>query len=299
MIARLAGALLALAAVPVAAPAAEADSARVRGVLAAEDTLRVPADFEMSPLAIRAARLGIGEIVERCIAREREMSARVESWEGTVVTRATFTVGDPASPDARRMVRETVVREFHRKPDAVRTVVLKDDAYRLEQGERKPWDLEDGEEAVRIDVSDLNALPFYLDDRDAYDFRILERRILEDRVLYRVHLTPRSDFEIAPSGTIWVDTSTFSIVHEEFEFDDRVPLPLILSRVGPFVRERELVDGFWRWKRLRIHVELHGGRFRWLDGDVPDVADFTVEFRDQRVNRPWSEAPDPARGAAP
>lgn len=281
--------------VPLRARAEGPPPDRPQGVFAVEDTLEVPPDFVMDPLRIRAERLSIGEIVERCIAREREMQERIRTLEYTAIGRVTFTVGGPDAADSRRMIRETVERVFLRKPDETRTVRLKDEAYRIERGERTPWDLEADDEPVVLDVGDLNELPFYLDEREAYDFRILEREVAGGRVLYRVSLVPRSDFEIAPRGRIWVDTSTYSIVHEEFDFGDRVPLPLFVKRLGPVLRERERIGDVWVWKRLVVHVELHGGRFRWLEKDMPDAADLVFLFHDVRVNEPWSE---PAEGAA-
>ena len=34
------------------------------------------------------------------------------------------------------------------------------------------------------------------------------------------------------------DTSTFSILREEFDFGDRVPLPMLVRSIGPYVRGR-------------------------------------------------------------
>lgn len=254
-----------------------------RGVFAVEDTLDVPAQFRMSPIEVRADRLRIGDIVARCMAREREMQERIRSHEFTMVSRTVFTVRGRDGKPARQQVVEQVERRFLRAPDEDRTAILRREQYRLEDGERKPWE-EDDDVSVEVDAGDLNDLPFYLEDRDAYDFRILSREIVGDRVIYEVRLTPRSDFEIAPGGTIWVDTSTFSILREEFDFGDRVPLPLFLAHIGPFVRERERVGDVWVWKRMLIRVELRAGWLRRLDADFPDTAEFVVTFSDHRVN---------------
>ena len=59
--------------------------------------------------------------------------------------------------------------------------------------------------------------------------------IVGKRVIYEVRLEPKSDFEIAPSGRIWIDTSEYQILREEFDFGERVPLPMFVKRIGPFV----------------------------------------------------------------
>ncbi|MGQ0721187.1 MAG: hypothetical protein ACT4PE_06395 [Candidatus Eiseniibacteriota bacterium] len=293
-LAGLLGIALTLWAAPLVATAAPApqDSLRPapspRWIFALEDTLRIETDFTTPMVEIVAERLRIGEIVDRCIRREEELAGRIESHEYTMLSQAVFTVGEPGPAAERAMVVEQADRHFFRKPNERRTIPLKRDSWRIEGGERKPWDADDEDTTVQVTYDDLADLPFYLGDRGNYDFEILSRRIVGDRVFYEVRLTPKSDFEIAPSGRIWVDTSTFSIVREEFDFGDRVPLPMFIKRVGPYVRERERIGDLWVWKRVLIRVELRGGLFRWMNRDVPDVAEFVVLFQDHRLNQEWS-----------
>lgn len=260
-----------------------------RWIFAAEDTVRIPGFYEMSEIDVRAERLKIGEIVQRCIEREEELRERIETHEYTLVAKTVLSIGGTGEDAERQMIIEQADRHYFRKPDEERTVPLKLEKYRLEHGERKEWELEDDENpAVQISYRDLNELPFYLADQREYDFEILSREIVGDRVIYEVRLAPKSDFAIAPSGRIWVDTSTFSILREEFDFGDRAPLPMFIERVGPFIRERERVGDLWVWKRMLIRVKLRAKYFRWLDRDIPDVVEFLLLFRDHRVNEGWS-----------
>lgn len=260
-----------------------------RWIFAKEDTARIPAFFEMSEIEIRADRLKIGDIVQRCIEREEEIRERIESHEYTLLTKVVLSIGGSGENAKRRMIVEQADRKFFRRPHEERTIPLKVEKYRIENGERKEWDVEkDDDPSVDITYDDLDDLPFYLEERDDYDFEIRSREIVGDRVIYEVTLTPKSDFEIAPSGRIWVDTSTFSILREEFNFGDRVPLPLLIKSIGPYIRERERIGDVWVWKRMLIRVELRGGLLRWVDRDIPDVAEWQVLFRDHRVNEGWS-----------
>jgi hypothetical protein len=282
-----AGALWLLAAAPAPQDSLPAEPSP-RWIFALEDTLRIETDFTTPMVEVQAERLRIGEIVERCIRREEELAGRIESHEYTMMSKAVFTVGEPGPRAKRSMVIEQADRRFFRKPNEHRTIPLRLETWKIEDGERRPWDLEGEDPSVQVSYDDLAQLPFYLGDRGSYDFRILSRRIVGDRVFYEVQLTPKSDFEIAPSGRIWVDTSTFSIVREEFDFDDRVPLPMFIKRVGPYVRERERIGDLWVWKRILIRVELRGKLLRWMNRDVPDVAEFVVVFQDHRLNQEWS-----------
>lgn len=290
VLAAAAGAVLAAAAGAEPAPADSAlESLRGhRWIFAAEDTARIPAFFEMSEIRIRADRLRIGDIVRQCIEREEELRARIETHEYTMLSTAVFSYDGDGEEADRQRVMERADRVFFRKPGEERAVPLRRSTYELVRGERREWapDPDDGP-AVQVGYDDLTNLPFYLEDKDDYDFRILSREIVGDRVIYEVRLTPRSDFEIAPEGTIWIDTSTFSILREEFDFGDRVPLPMVIRRIGPYVRERERVGDLWVWKRIVIRVELRGV-LQWIDRDVPDAAEWVVLFGDHRVNQGWS-----------
>lgn len=255
-------------------------------IFAVEDTADLPASFEMFKIEVRADRVGIGEIVQRCIEGEGELSARIRTLEYTALVKSVLYVGG-RDREARRLVTEQVDRKFFRRPDHEKTIPLKFRQYELVDGKEEKWDPDDSD-PVRIGYEVFDELPFYLQDSEQYDFRILSREIVGDRVIYEVRLTPKSDFEIAPSGRIWIDTSGYQILREEFDFGDRAPLPMFIKSLGPFVRERERVGDLWVWKRFLIRVDLRMGYLRFLDNDIPDRVEFAVTFQDYRVNEGWS-----------
>lgn len=274
------------------APDGAPDLTPPRWIFAVEDTSDLPAFFRMSTVKTNANRLGIGEIVDRCIAREEELRSRIESHEFTALVNSVMYVGGRDANAKRRLVTEQVDRTFFRKGAEEKTIPLRFEQYELSGGERKEWNPGEDDGAVKITYGDFQQLPFYLEDRGDYDFEILSREIVGDRVIYEVRLTPKSDFEIAPTGRIWIDTTDFQILREEFDFEDRVPMPVFIRRVGPFVRERERIGDVWVWKRFLIRVDLRMGYLRFLDGDLPDRVEFAVNFRDHRVNEGWSIDPD-------
>jgi hypothetical protein len=251
-------------------------------IFAAEDTLAIPAFFQMSTVEITADRLSIEEIVDRCIAREEELRERIVSHEYQQFVKTVQHVGGFGDTAERRFVLEQVDLVRFRKEDGAKTIPLKTKRYKIEDGERREWDGDD--DSVKLSYQDLNELPFYLADRGDYSFDILSREIVGDRVIYEVRLEPKSDFEIAPEGTIWVDTSNFQILREEFDFGDRVPMPLFIKSIGPFVRERERVGDLGVWKRFLARVDIRRGVLKWMDKNVPDTVEFVVVFREQVVN---------------
>ena len=251
-------------------------------IFAVEDTLQIPAFFQMSTIEIRADRLGIREIVDRCIAREEELRERIESHEYQQFVKTVLNVGGSGDDADRQLVIEQA--DLVRFADGDSEVIpVRLEKYRLANGAREEWATED-DPAIKISYRDLNGLPFYLEDRGNYGFEIRSRELVGDRVIYEVDLEPRSDFEIAPSGTIWIDTTNFQILREEFDFGHRVPIPLFVRSIGPVVRERERVGDLWVWKRILARVEMRGGVFKWLERDFPDTVEFTIVFRNHVVN---------------
>ncbi|MBD3161781.1 MAG: hypothetical protein GF346_05895 [Candidatus Eisenbacteria bacterium] len=276
----LAGILLAV--VPAAA-APQASPPRL--LLAEEDTLDLTGIWEIDPLEVRADRLRIGDIVQRCIEQEEALREKIEAHRYTQSLKTVLHVGGYGEEADRLLVFEEVDRVTTDR-EGVRSVALHRDRYVLEDGERRPPDEEEEDENSSVGVSfgDINELPFYLEDESAYDFEIRSRRIAGNHVIYEVRFVPKSDFEIAPQGTIWIDTADFRILREEFDFGDRVPMPLLIRSLGPVIRERERIGDLWVWKRILVRVDLRIGWMRFVEKDIPDTVEFIADFTDHDLN---------------
>jgi hypothetical protein len=258
-----------------------------RLTLAVEDTLDLTDEAIVDPYEIRANRLRIAEIVRRCIEREEEMQELIETHVYTQFVKTVFHVGGYGVEAERLLIMEEADRVRLRRPDISEVVPVKHDRYMIENGERKEWEEEDEDVVMAVRYDDFDRLPFYLEDREDYNFQILDRTIAGDRVVYKVRLEPRSDFEIAPCGTIWVDTSNFQILREEFDFEDRIPMPMMIKSIGPVVREREHVGDFWVWKRLMLRADLRMGWLRVVSNKIPDTVEFVLLFTDHEINQGW------------
>lgn len=297
-------AIVIIAGIPVGDPClAQSDRPREQPasplLLAVEDTLDLTERYKIDPLLVSANRLTIGEIVRRCIEREEALKKQIETHTFTQYVKAVMHVGGYGDDADKLLITEDVGRSTFIRDGESKSVTLKSERYILEDGERKPW--EEAEEeggTIRIQYRDLEDLPFYLEDEDQYDFEILSREIAGDRVVYEVSLAPKSDFEIAPGGKIWVDTSNFQILREEFQFGDRVPLPMIVKSIGPLIRERERIGDLWVWKRILARVDLRIGWLRFMEEKIPDTVEFVVLFSDHRVNEdlPGDSEPSDDRG---
>ena len=103
---------------------------------------------------------------------------------------------------------------------------------------------------------ELTRLPFFFEQLDDFDFEILERTILDDRVLYKIGFTPRSDFKPLPDGWFLVDTGDYQIVRAEFALTENVPFPIFLKTVDKIVMQRRKIEGRWVGERYNAVITL-------------------------------------------
>jgi len=264
---------LALAAAAVAGPAtAPASPARATGpTLAAEDTMRT----EVAPVLVSAPRVTLDEILGRVARGERRRDSLMTD-QSVLLTARLVRNADRRRP--AELLTETVLRVYKKKPDLVRTQVLRDYKARAEKKDRAGVGVK-----VRarggMDEEIVN-FAFRPEARRQYQYRILGRDLVGDHLIYRIAFQPRSLLDPSePRGVVWIDTNDFVIVHQELIFD-RSPAAPFIKDVKRVVIERENVNGFWVLKRVLLRAET--------TIPLPQVGrsfDFSLRFDDYAINR--------------
>jgi hypothetical protein len=132
--------------------------------------------------------------------------------------------------------------------------------------------------------ADFTELPFFLEEQAEFDFELLGRTIEVDHVIFEIGFAPKSDFKPLPSGTIFIDTNDYRIIHEEFHFAQN-PFPLLLKGLNHMSRHWErLPTGEWVFTHVLADVELRGGYF----GMIPDRVQFSLERSDFVFDEPYN-----------
>jgi hypothetical protein len=214
--------------------------------LAIEDTMRT----EVPPVLVTAPRVTLDEILARVARGERRRDSLMTD-QSVLVTVRLVRNADRKRP--AQLVSETVMRILKKKPDRVRTQVLRD--YRAEE-EKK------GRGQVRIRLNaragmdeEIVNFAFRPEARRLYRYRILGRDLTGDHLIYRIAFEPRSLLDpTTPGGLVWIDTNDFVIVRQELTFTHS-PAPPILKDVNRIVIERQNVDGHWVLKRMLLRAE--------------------------------------------
>lgn len=242
--------------------------------LAREDTSDIPKQYLYGRWVETRAQLPtLKEIIEWCIDGERNRARNVEDLSFVRRVRTGLYWGDPADTSARRVLIEEVAQIYVKPPDRFREVTL---------GERT-WNSKEKKETIksRVRVRDsaerLSDLPFFFRVLDDYRFEILERRILPDRVIYKIGFTRRSDFASLPEGWFLVDTRQYQILHAEMAWKKNVPFPLFLKSVDRLILSRKRYGDTWlshrtiATLRLRSLPLLSTPKFAEVDVQREDV----------------------------
>ncbi len=238
--------------------------------LATEDTLYT----EVPPVLVSAPRVTLDEILGRVARGERRRDSLMTDQSYLVTVRV---VRNADRKRPTELLVENVSRVYKKKPDLVRTQVLRDyKAHARKKGARVEVSLR---ERAGMDEEIVN-FAFRPEARRQFRYHILGRDLVGDHLIYRVAFEPRSLLDSSkPRGVVWIDTNDFVIVRQELIFD-RSPLAPFIKGVHRFVIERQNVDGSWVLKRLLLRAEAAI--------PLPELGknfDFSIRFDDYAINR--------------
>ena len=295
------------------------DPAHSGPTLAVEDTLRLVSEPYPEVLAT-APRQTLDEILRHVAEGEAHRDSLIQDQAFTFLIRVAGQ--DPKSGPGGKseLYYESASRIYQKRPDKKRTVLLREwsrdkahseqergrdfsdsgqsgntDRGRLDaKGEGKPHG--DGKDkGVHVSVSfdaDMSerfiAFAFNPGMRDRFRFRIEDRKIMGDQVVYVLAFTPRSSVDPLPSGRVWINTNDFVILREEFWYRDRSPLPWFIDSIESCVIERSRIDQrYWVFERILARVTLTNP-FLWmakLSGEkLSKQMDFVMARTDWIIN---------------
>ena len=238
--------------------------------LAVEDTLYT----EVPEVLVRAPRVTLEEILGRVARGEarRESLLTDQSFQVTIRMMRDVTRGTPP-----RLVEETVWRIYRKRPDKVRSLLLRrTEPPRKKHGARSEVNVDFspgmGEEVVNF--------AFAPEARGEYRYHLIGRDLVGGHVIYRLAFEPRSLLSaLNPSGVVWIDTNDLVIVREEVFFRQS-PVPLVLKRLHRMVIERTRAGESWVLARVLLRAEL--------TAPLPTIGssfDMTMRYDDYVLNR--------------
>ena len=234
---------------PAAAPA---DST----ALASDDPWLDAADAVADTVTVTAPRLKVSELVRLIGERMRRDERRLGAYAVTAISRTEIFHDDRTDTLGHRTViseasRLSVDRDGERRTARLRRAEREYKDGKLHKDELdtdigREW----SEEARELAMD----MPFLLTSGDRYDYEILERRLIGDRLVFAIGFEPRSKFSPGIAGTVWIDYGDLVIRRMEGRLAGPSPSPLVLADVPRFTwKQRQEGD---RWVSDEFEAEI-------------------------------------------
>ena len=99
-------------------------------------------------------------------------------------------------------------------------------------------------------------MPFLLTTGGRYRYRILERTLIGEHLVFKIGFEPKDDFRPGVAGVVWIDYDDFVIRRMEGRLAGASPAPLFLADVPRFTWRQKQVDGFWVTDELEAEIVL-------------------------------------------
>jgi hypothetical protein len=244
------------------------------------------------PVHVSGRLMTLAEIIERCTEGERTKLAGHRDMTYTATTRAVLLW------KSKKQVHDSVNLVYEDESDTRHVVELAkkethyhlhpDGAWANDDDDPDAEKDKDGEISVNVseeETGGLAALPFFLQEQSEYEFALLERRLEKDHVIFKISFDPRSPFKPLPSGTVYVDTKEFRIIHEEFTFRTN-PFPLLLKDIRRVSRHwKQLPTGEWVPERILAEIRLRGS---WMKA-IPEKVEVSVLMSDYVFDAGYDE----------
>ena len=256
-----------------------------RPTLAVEDTIPPLVAEPYPEVLVNAPRATLEEILRRVAAGEAHRDSLMQDAAFTALFRV---VGHEGKGEKEHswIAWDAAARVYRKRPDLVRVILLKNQAY---DDKGKPKKESDVDVEFDADLSErFIAFAFDPAVSERFRFDIEERSVVGEHVVYRIAFAPRSALDLLPKGQVWIDTNDFVILREEFWYRDRSPAPLFVEKIDSCVLERTLVDDrYWVLSRLLVRLTLSDpvhflGK---VSGDkIPKVCDLAFQQSDWIIN---------------
>jgi hypothetical protein len=282
-------------------------SSKAPPTLAVEDTLRARVAEPLPEIVVTAPRQTLDEILGRVAEGEALRDSMIDDQAYTLYMRLVGRDSKKKTVEESEPYLEAVMRIYQKRPGKQRVVMLKqwsrydekEEKGRtsveihggISEGPKKDEEPRHNGVTVSLD-NDMSeqfvAFAFDPKTRSRFHFRIEDRKIIGEEVIYVIAFTPKSPLDLLPTGRVWVNTNDFVILREEFSYADRSPVPLFLESVDSCILERTRLDGrYWVLSRVLARVTLTDP-VRWMGKasgtKLPKVADFAIRWDEWIVN---------------
>ncbi len=236
---------------------------------------------------VEADHITVREIVQRAARGERGKLAGHNSITYTATVRSIVRW------DKKKEISDEIYRAYDDAAGNARFVAInnKTEYFKLVDGEwqsdpdKKDEDKNDLVKVENGNESVFTDLPLFLEEDHEFDFKLLERSLEGEHVIFKIGFTPKSEFKPIPAGEVYIQTPSYRIIHESYWFD-RNPAPLFLKGFRRIARHwQRLESGEWVATKIMGELELRSDPFGWM----PKSISFGLLQTDFAFDVPYNE----------
>ncbi len=207
-------------------------------------------------------------IMAEVIRRKAEWRPRVQSWRSEAHTRMTV------KKDEEIVAVAEVVSEVHwqREGGYREVVVSQRHTDNMDDPDMDFGTLSAAEEFVDLYDDDIDFIennlmgPTHPDALDVYDFDLIGRRLVDDRVVFDIDVRPKHKPEAAFVGRVSIVDVDFALIEAELTpsksiISAALPLPLFEDFAWSFAQQWRQFDGLWLAVDYRFEGRVRIGTF--------------------------------------
>ncbi len=236
----------------------------------------------IEPIIVEGKEFTVRELVQRAMKGERTKFAGHSDATYRITTHVAIVWPE------KKQVETEIYQIYGDSTGYMRRVLIASQTEKFKK-ENDAWvfdknDDPDADYRVRdYDTSRFTSIPVYLENDEEFDFKLMDRVLEADRVIFHVSFRPKSEFSEMPVGEIWIDSDGFRVIHEIYDFNTN-PMPMLIKGVRRVsLQWTRLPSGEWVPKRLAGELEIR--RVIWL---APNSVSFSQIWEDFQFDQGYN-----------
>jgi hypothetical protein len=219
-------------------------------------------------IGVEAKHITIREIIQRAMRGEK---TKLSGHNDMTLTSTLRTI---VSWKDKKEIHEEVYRAYADAQGHSRSIFLNENTtyYKTEGVE---WVIEEkkqkSDSKVQVRTSrrnDFSQLPFFLEEDSEFEFKLVDRTLEMDHVIFKIAFRPKSAFKPLPYGVIYISSNKYRVIHEQYHFDKN-PAPLFFKDIKRISRHwAELPGGEWVFIKIMGELNLRSDPFGWIPSTV-------------------------------
>ena len=232
-------------------------------------------------VVVSAPQVTIEEVIASITQRAQRDDYLMASYEYTALITQVLR-DEPGFMGDTYTIEEFAIRHHFSRETGDQVAKLWERSRKFENGEQVEDEVDDEITAEYLPMQDemIDEMPFSSTGGHLYHYKILERKLVGNNLIYKVSFRPKVKFDALPSGIIWVDYTNWVVRKFEARMTDTVPYPMFLESIPVYRMNQERFGDFWFPTEVYMQIKLRSIPLV----PIPDNIEIRVSLQDIVVN---------------